>query len=192
MKGRAMTNLGAQRALPTLLTTAGWVVAGSAILAASAQIALPIPLSPVPVTLQTFGLAMVVALLGTRLGTYAAIAYLAEGASGLPVFAQHQGGFIWLVGPSAGYLWSFPVAAFVLGWAFDAGLWRSAPARFVALVAATAIVFLAGAGWLARYVGGGAPAFAAGVLPFVFGDVLKCAVATVAAPLVRRFGPARR
>src|ERR1700722_12085718 len=78
MKGRAMTNLGAaQRALPALLTTAGWVVAGSAILAASAQIALPIPLSPVPVTLQTFGLAVVVALLGTRLGTYATIAYLA-------------------------------------------------------------------------------------------------------------------
>jgi biotin transport system substrate-specific component len=192
MKGRAMTNLRALRALPTLLTSAGWVVAGSAILAASAQIALPIPLSVVPVTLQTFGLAMVVALLGTRLGTYAAIAYLAEGASGLPVFAQHQGGFIWLVGPSAGYLWSFPVAAFVLGSAFDAGLWRSAPARFVALIAATAIVFLAGAGWLARYVGGGGAAFAAGVLPFVFGDVLKCAVAAVAAPLVGRFGPSRR
>jgi biotin transport system substrate-specific component len=192
MKGGAMTNLGALRALPTLLTSAGWVVAGSAILAASAQIALPIPLSVVPVTMQTFGLAIVVALLGTRLGTYAAIAYLAEGASGLPVFAQHQGGFIWLVGPSAGYLWSFPVAAFVLGRAFDAGLWRSAPARFVALVAATAIVFLAGAGWLARYVGGGGQAFAAGVLPFVFGDVLKCAVAAVAAPLVRRAGPNRR
>src|ERR1700722_6446793 len=83
MKGGAMTNLGALRALPTLLTSAGWVVAGSAILAASAQIALPIPLSVVPVTMQTFGLAIVVALLGTRLGTYAAIAYLAEGASGL-------------------------------------------------------------------------------------------------------------
>ncbi len=187
-----MTNLGAARSLPALLTTPGWVVAASAILAASAQVALPIPFSPVPVTLQTFGLALVVALLGTRLGTYATLAYLAEGASGLPVFAQHQGGFVWLLGPSAGYLWAFPVAAFVLGRAFDAGLWRNAPARFVALVAATAIVFAGGAAWLARFVGGAGPAFALGVLPFVFGDVLKCAVAAVVAPLVGRFGPARR
>ena len=91
--------------------------------------------------LQTLGLALVVALLGTRLGTLATIAYLAEGATGLPVFAQHQGGFIWLFGPSAGYLWAFPAAAFAMGRMFDLGLWRSPLGRFLAVALATALVF---------------------------------------------------
>lgn len=191
MKAGAMTNLAARRAVSARLTAAGWVVAGSAILATSAQIALPIPFSPVPVSLQTLGLALVVALLGTRLGTLATIAYLAEGATGLPVFAQHQGGFIWLFGPSAGYLWAFPAAAFAMGRMFDLGLWRSPLGRFLAVALATALVFACGTAWLARYVGGIGPALVAGVAPFVAADALKCVVAAAVAPLVRRFGPAR-
>ncbi len=185
-----MTSIASRRAASALLTDAGWIVAGSAILATSAQIAWALPFSPVPVTLQTFGLALIVGLLGTRLATLATLAYLAEGAGGLPVFAQHQAGFVWLLGPSAGYLWAFVPAAFVMGRALDLGLWRHPLGRFLAVALGTSVVFTGGALWLSRFVGIG-PALAVGVTPFLAADGLKSAIAALVAPVARRFGPTR-
>jgi biotin transport system substrate-specific component len=158
-------------------------------MAASAQIAVSVPFSPVPITGQTLGLAIVVALLGTRAATLAMFAYLLEGASGLPVFAHHLGGVMWLVAaPTAGYLWSFPVAAFVIGRLFDRGLWANVAGRFVAVLLGTAVVFACGAAWLTHFVGGVGPALVAGVYPFVIGDLIKSMVAAIAAPFVARLG----
>lgn len=166
----------------------GWILAGSVLMAASAQIAVSVPFSPVPITGQTLALPLIVALLGTRPATFAMIAYLIEGASGLPVFAQHLGGAFWLLGaPTAGYLWSFPFAAFATGWLFDRGLWKNVVGRFVAVFLGTALVFVFGAAWLAHIVGIGA-ALVAGVYPFIAGDLIKTVLAAVFAAPVARVG----
>ena len=97
---------------------AALVIAGSLLMALSAHVSIPVPWSPVPVTGQTFALALVVALLGTRGAVAALIVYLGEGALGLPVFST-GGSALSFVGPTGGYLIAFPIAAFVTGWLFD-------------------------------------------------------------------------
>ncbi|MGZ5477719.1 MAG: biotin transporter BioY, partial [Thermoanaerobaculia bacterium] len=92
------------------------VIGATAIIAVAAQIAVPVPFTPVPLTLQPLAVLLVGAVLGSARGAAAAALYLVEGMSGLPVFSQGHGGAIWLVGPTAGYLWSYPVAAFLAGW----------------------------------------------------------------------------
>ena len=131
----------------------------------------------VPITGQTLALPIVVAMLGTRLGTGAVAAYIIEGAIGLPVFAGGASTAA-LLGPTAGYLWAMPVAAAVIGFAFDAGWGNDATRRFLAILAGTAIVIFAGAAWLQIYTGNMKAAFAAGVLPFIVGDLAKCAIAS--------------
>jgi biotin transport system substrate-specific component len=188
MKRRAM--LHARVSTVSRATDVGWILAGSILMAASAQIALSVPFSPVPITGQTLALPLIVALLGTRAATLAMIAYLVEGASGLPVFAQHQGGAFWLLGaPTAGYLWAFPFAAFATGWLLDRGLRANVAGRFVAIFLGTAVVFVFGAGWLAHVAGGAGVALAAGVYPFVAGDLVKTALAAILAAPLARFGP---
>src|SRR5205814_7127898 len=92
------------------------VVFASAIIAIAAQIAIPIPGTVVPLTMQPLAVLLVGVTLGSARGAAAAALYLLEGFSGLPVFAQGHGGPIWLAGPTAGYLFSYPFAAFVAGW----------------------------------------------------------------------------
>jgi biotin transport system substrate-specific component len=181
-----MTQLGAHLSRSAFPAFAARVIAGSAILAASAQIAVPIGFSPVPVSAQTLGLALVVALFGTRASALAAIAYLAEGACGLPVFSQHQAGPLWLAGPTGGYLWAFPIAAFAMGWMLDRGLSRTFPGRFFAFAAGTCIVLASGVAWLAHFLGGVPTAIAAGAMPFAAGEVIKVTLAALIAPAAAR------
>lgn len=95
------------------------VVAGSVLIALLAQ--LEIPLQPVPITGQTFGVLLVGALLGSRLGAVTVLTYLAWGAIGLPVFAGGISGPARLVGPTGGYLVGFVGAAFLVGWLSERG-----------------------------------------------------------------------
>ena len=174
----------------SLARNALFVLAGSALIALGAQISLPVPFSPVPITLQTLALALVVALLGTRGGTLAAVAYLAEGAAGLPVFApagRFYPGFAFFFGPTGGYLIAFPIAAFVTGWLFDRGLWHGFAARALAILIGSLAVLAGGAVWLQHFVGW-SNAFALGVAPFLIGDFAKTLVAAAAAPWVRKSG----
>ncbi|MEO6989993.1 MAG: biotin transporter BioY [Candidatus Baltobacteraceae bacterium] len=168
--------------LPAWARTITLVLAGSALMALSAQVSIPLPFSPVPISGQTFGVVLVVALLGTRQATLAMIAYLIEGASGLPVFAEHAGGALWLLGPSAGYLWSFPLAAYVTGWLLDRGLSRTFAGRLAAVATGTAAVFAFGWAWLAHVLANPATALALGVVPFVVGDVVKTLLAAAIMP----------
>jgi len=156
------------------------VLAGSAVLALSAQIA--VPMVPVPITLQTLAIPLLVLTLGTRLGTLAALAYLAEGALGLPVFSG-MGGIARLLGPTAGFLWTFPLAAFAVGVLLDRGLGDSYPGRWLAVFAGTALVFAGGAWWLAVGVGlSPTDALMKGIYPFIVGDILKCTIAAALPP----------
>jgi len=163
------------------------VLAGSLVIALSAQAT--VPLWPVPMTLQTLAVLVVGAALGPRLGALAALAYLAEGAAGLPVFAGLSGGAMHLAGPTAGYLFAFPLAAAIAGYAARRGL-CDRPLRAIAPMTAGTLVILAlGALWLSRF---SVDPIGVGVAPFLPGAVIKIALAAMVAPrameLVSRFG----
>jgi biotin transport system substrate-specific component len=174
-----MLNARVQSTTGAAVLNVALVLAGSMLMYAGAKFSINIGI--VPITGQTLALPIVVALLGTRLGVAAVITYLAEGASGLPVFAR-GGGFGSLLGPTAGYLWAMPVAAYVIGTAFDHGWGGSAPRRFLAIFFGTAVVIISGAIWLEAFTGSMKAAFAMGVAPFIIGDLAKCLIAAVLPP----------
>lgn len=152
------------------------ILAGSALVALSAQVVVPLPWTPVPITGQTFGVLFVGALLGSRRGALALAAYLLEGAAGLPVFAGGGATVAWLLGPTAGYLWSYPVAAWVTGRLAERGWDRRPATAALALGAGNAVIYAVGLPWLAFFVGA-ERVLAAGFLPFLPGDLVKIAVA---------------
>ena len=162
------------------------VVAASAIIAIAAQIAINVPFSPVPLTMQPIAVLLVGVVLGSKRGAAAATLYLLEGVSGMPVFAQWHGGAAWLLGPTAGYLWSYPFAAFVAGW-FSEKNWGSTIVRAVAgMLVALGVIYLGGWSWLAALTGA-RNAFAAGVAPFVVADIVKIAIAATLLPTFQKF-----
>ena len=173
----------------TLAIRFALAVTGSALLAASAHVA--VPMLPVPITLQTLAIPLLVLALGRNLAVMATLLYLAEGAVGLPVFAPIAGP-PGLVGPSAGYLWMYPLAAFVTGLLLDRGLVTTFAGRWAAIFAGTVLVFAGGVWWLTVvFKFNLAQAFAAGVAPFVIGDLLKVSIAAAlpsqAAKIAARF-----
>ncbi len=163
----------------------GLVIAASAIIAIAAQIAVPVPFSPVPLTLQPLAVIFIGAALGSKRGAAAATLYLLEGISGLPVFAQGHGGAAWLLGPTAGYLYSYPFAAFVAGWFSQRG-WGSTIVRAVAgMLVALTVIYAGGWSWLAQFAGARG-AFATGVAPFILADVIKVAIGAALLPYAQR------
>jgi biotin transport system substrate-specific component len=153
------------------------VVAASAFVAICAHISVPLPFTPVPLTLQNFAVILVGMLLGPVAGFSAMVLYLAEGAMGLPVFTPHSvGGIAHLLGPNAGYLFSYPLAAATAGWVVVA--MKRVASRFrVGVVAATVAslpIFIIGASWLAHLLHlGAAPTWTMAVAPFLPGEVVK-------------------
>ena len=167
------------------------LIAGASILIAiAAQIAIPVPLSPVPLTLQPIAVLLIGVALGSSRGAAAAALYLFEGASGLPVFAQGHGGAFWLVSATAGYLWSYPLAAWVAGWFSERGWGRATLRATTGMLFALAVIYAGGWSWLA-VLSGPRAAFAIGIVPFVLADIVKVALAAALLPqlqkLVARF-----
>ena len=161
------------------------IALGSAMMALSAKVNLP--LRYVPMTLQTLVVLVVGAAYGWRLGSATMIAYLAEGALGLPVFAGPVGGIAPLVGPTAGYLYGFVAAAFITGWLAERGWDRSVALLFVAMAVAHVVIFIAGFSWLAYGIGlGTTKAWAVGVVPFIAASVIKNALGAALMPAARR------
>jgi biotin transport system substrate-specific component len=161
------------------------VLIASAIIAIAAQIAIPIPGTIVPLTMQPLAVLLVGVTLGSTRGAAAAALYLLEGFSGMPVFAQGHGGAIWLAGPTAGYLFSYPFAAFVAGWFSERG-WGSTILRAVAgMLVALGIIYVGGWSWLAAFAGAKS-AWLGGVRPFILADILKVAVGASLLPQLQR------
>ena len=167
-----------------LLWKAALVLAGSLFVAACAHIAVPLPLTPVPFTLQPFAVLLIGMLLGPELGFAALAAYLLEGAAGLPVFTPlGLPGLARLLGPTAGYLFAYPAAAAIAG-----ALTRLLPGarRFVAFAlggaVAMVLVYVSGALWFSHAMHLPlAATFAGAVLPFAASDAVKvCAAAGIA------------
>jgi len=134
-----------------------------------------IPMVPVPITLQTLAVTMAGALLGWRQGVLAIVLWLALGAAGLPVLAGGSGGLERFSGPTAGYLFAFPLAGGAVGWLGSRGWMRQLWPAFAAMLMGNAICLVLGAGWLAVALGP-ERALVAGLLPFLPGAVLKSAV----------------
>ena len=167
------------------VTNVMFVVAASAIIAIAAQIAIDVPFSPVPLTMQPLAVLLVGVILGSKRGAAAAALYLFEGMSGAPVFAQFHGGAAWLIGPTAGYLWSYPLAAFVAGW-FSEKNWSSTVVRAVSgMFIALGVIYAGGWSWLAVLTGA-RQALMAGVAPFVLADIVKIAIAAALLPQAQK------
>jgi biotin transport system substrate-specific component len=160
------------------------VVIASAIIAIAAQIAIPIPGTVVPLTMQPLAVLLVGITLGSTRGAAAAALYLLEGFSGMPVFAQGHGGAIWLAGPTAGYLFSYPFAALVAGWFSERG-WGSILRAVAGMLVALGIIYLAGWSWLAAFIGA-KNSWLGGVRPFILADILKVAVGASLLPQLQR------
>ncbi len=169
------------------------IVAANILLLLCAHIVIPLRWTPVPITGQTFGVMLVAVLLGARRGAITLILYLLEGAAGLPVF-QPLGlpGLARFAGPTAGYLLSYPFAAFVTGWLVERGAKigntrddgsRLAGLQLIgALLSGEMIIFACGCAWLALFLRmGWSAALSQGALPFIPGEIIKMALIVVAA-----------
>ena len=161
----------------------------AALTAAAAQVSIPLPFTPVPLTLQPMVVLLGGAALGSRLGMASQALYLLAGIAGLPVFALSATlpeGFLRLLGPTGGYLMSYPLAAFVAGWLAERGFDRRYSTSVLAMAAGLAVVFALGLTWLA-WLAMPAPlglsaALKAGLYPFLPLDVVKLLVAATILP----------
>ncbi len=167
------------------------IVTGSLLIACSAQLIIPLPFTPVPLTGQTFGVLIIAALLGSRRGVLAVITYLLEGFAGLPFFAGGVGGAAILFGPNGGYLIGFIFSALVVGLLAERGWDRRFRSAFFMMCLGVLPVYGFGALWLARFTGAG-HVFYLGILPFLPGGLIKISAATLLLPsgwkLLRKSG----
>jgi len=168
-----------ERRLLDLLSDAAAVFGVSLLVAISAQVAIPLPFTPVPVTLQTLVVLLSAAALGSRRGPLAILLYLAEGAAGLPVFSGGRAGIGHLLGPTGGYLAGFLAAAVVVGALAGAGWTRKPLHAFAVLLAGSACIYIPGMIWLGVSVGY-SRVIALGLLPFLPGEGFKLAACLAA------------
>ena len=157
------------------------VAAGSLLIAAAAQLKVFLPFTPVPVTGQTFAVLLIGALYGARRGAATAMTYLALGFMGLPVFSAAPPGPAALVSPTAGYLAGFVAAAFVTGALSERGWDRKPWTAALAMAIGSTVIFACGLLWLGRF-SGWSNVLQTGLLPFIPGDLVKIALATLVLP----------
>jgi biotin transport system substrate-specific component len=159
------------------------VVLGAVLVALAAQVSVPLPGTPVPMTLQPLAVLLVGGLLGARLGAASMVLYLALGIAGLPVFTPTVPllGIARLLGPTGGYLLAYPVAAFATGWiTTDPGRKPGVGRTALGVVAGLALIHLGGLAQLVILTGNVEGAARLGTWPFLLGDLAKLAVAVAA------------
>lgn len=163
------------------------VVGGAALIAASAQVAIPLPFTPVPITGQTFSILLVGAALGTLRGGSSSLLYVLAGSLGAPVFADGSGGLAALTGPTGGYLLAFPLAAALTGRLAERRWDRRFSSALGAMLCGNVVVYLIGLPWLAASLGTSLErTLELGLYPFVPGDVLKLYLAAALLPAAWR------
>lgn len=169
-----------------LASAAAITVLGSLLITAAAKV--NVPVWPVPVTLQSMAIAIIVGAFGFRLGVATVALYLAQGLAGIPVFAGSFAGLPYLLGPTGGFLIGFLVNAAVTGWLADRGAMRNILSGFGAMLAGNAVMFVFGFVWLLALSGSAswidpaspvASAWRGAVQPFIVWDILKMAFAAL-------------
>lgn len=167
----------------SLLSMALLVIAGSIALTISAHI--KIPFYPVPVTMQTMVVLLIGMSYGPRLGGATIAAYLAQGAIGLPVFAGGAG-LLYMAGPTGGYLAGFLISAVVVGFLAERGWGKTIINTALAMVVGNLVIYALGVGWLSNIIGFD-KAVTFGLMPFLYGDVLKIVIAAGLMPFAWNF-----
>jgi biotin transport system substrate-specific component len=172
---RDTTLAGAVIGTDSILKQAALVLGGTLLIALAAQVS--VPFFPVPMTLQTLAVLVVGLTFGARLGALTLVAYLAEGAMGLPVFANGANGAA-LMGPTAGFLFGFVAMAGLAGLAAERGLARGVVSTALCALLISAALYLPGIAWLSTFTGV-EKAVQLGALPFLLGDAVKSVIAAM-------------
>jgi len=170
-----------QAALPaTMPVKLGLVLVGSLFVALGAHA--EVPMVPVPMSLQTLAISVIGLTYGARLAAVTLLAYLAQGAMGMPVFAGGGAGLVYMMGPTGGYLVGFVAMAWLTGWMVEHGFGRGFLRLFVAAFVPAMLLFIPGALWLWAITPlDMAGAVAAGVTPFLLGGIVKSVIAAMVA-----------
>jgi biotin transport system substrate-specific component len=175
------TLLGVALAPLDVVRQVGLVIGFSLLTALAAQVVIPI--GPIPLTGQTFVVLLTGALLGSRLGAMAMIAYLVEGASGLPFFQSGHFGLLYMMGPTGGYLIAFPAAAYVTGAFAEHGWDRRFLTAAAAMAIGSAIIMLSGWAWYSLIMRTSPMLTAyATVIRFIPFDIIKITLAAAVLP----------
>lgn len=154
-------------------------LAATGLLAVSAKV--QVPFWPVPMTMQSLVVLVIGAAFGWRLGAVTVLAYLAEGAMGLPVFAGAAAGPAYIAGPTGGYLAGFVLAAAITGFLAEKGYTRSVPGALAVMAIGHVVLFVPGYLWLATLFGA-ERAYLGGVAPFYYATLLKTALGAALLP----------
>lgn len=167
----------------SLVTDVLLVLAGTGFVALAAQVKISLSFTPVPITGQTFAVLLVGASLGALLGLASLGLYLFVGALGAPIYAEGQGGWDVLTGPTGGYIVGFCCAAALVGWMAQRRWDRRFSSAVAAILTGNVVIYLFGLPWLAREIGTGLEGtLEAGLYPFVVGDLLKLYLAGALLP----------
>jgi biotin transport system substrate-specific component len=172
----------------TVMTKAGFVIAGVAFLSLLAQIAIPVPGSPVPVTGQTLGVLLLATSYGATLGTTTFLFYLLVGALGVPVFANGGSGLDRIVGATGGYLVGLLLTSALLGYLGGRKWDQKFKTALPAMLIGNVLTFALGLIWLNQFTGKDwAWTISAGFTPFIIGEILKIAIAGTSLPIIWQF-----
>ena len=164
------------------------IIMASLCIALCAPIAIPLPFTPVPLTVQTSLMLLFAALLGPRKAFAAVSLFLLQGLIGLPVFAYGKAGLSVLLGPTGGYLMSYLVVAPLTGWFAGKGKEKTPLCLFSSMAIGNLVVLFFGTAWLCQFTGSMGSAFLLGFVPFILGDLLKLIVsARFPQQFVRKF-----
>ena len=162
------------------------VLGGVAFLSIMSQVLIPLPYTPVPISLGTFGVTLMALLYGRKLGTATILSYVAAGSLGAPIFAGGKAGS--LFSPTGGYILGYIISAMILGYLADKGVTKSYLKTILSLMLSSTIILTLGALQLSLFVTG-KNVFAIGVLPFLPGDALKSTAVTLLLPTLWKFIP---
>jgi biotin transport system substrate-specific component len=175
---RAAEKVAPRTEAPALLLDAMLIIAASGLVALAARFSIPLPGTPVPLSLVNFAVILVGLAMGAKRGFAALVLYLAEGAAGLPVFSpMGPGGIAQLVGPTGGFLMAYPFVAYLAGWAFNAGK-RDFKGALIGAIAGELLLFALGVNWLLLLFRVPlAQAVAWGFYPFLAAEVVKVVAA---------------
>jgi biotin transport system substrate-specific component len=187
-----MTTLAPTLYARTFPRTTSWlrdvilILLGALFVAALAQVKIPLPFTPVPLTGQTLAVLLVGATLGSRRATASMLLYIFLGMLGLPVFAGGASGIAYLSGATLGYLVGFVIAAYAIGLLAERGLERTIRTSILPFLVGTIIIYVCGVAWLAVLLGSFVSAVSAGIVPFLIGDAIKLVAAALVLPAAWR------
>jgi len=183
MRAQAATLRTATIPSSSVLTDAALIVLGAGIIAASAQISIKLPFTPVPITGQTFSVLVVGASLGMIRGAASALLYVLVGMLGAPIYASGNGGLDVITGASGGYLVGYPFVSALTGWLAEQRWDRRFSSAVGAMLTGNVVIYLFGLPWLAVVLNTGLEkTLELGLYPFVPGDTFKLYLAAAALP----------